>query len=130
MTAAERLPDPVAVVGSVVVDTGARSVVVRPPDAMSGRDRRLWAEAWRRQRRSERAGWPLGLASPVFGRLPGGDQEVRSRPAEGEALVFDVPKGVRGFAALAGRPRVSAIVVVDRSTGDFVSCRFRDTELG
>jgi hypothetical protein len=124
VTAAEALPQPQAIDAAVFVDAIERTLTARLRDTAGGYERRLWTEAWQALRRAEAAGWPVDGAGEVWADLPGARQVTRGRPGEAATLTFRFPPGARGFADLISRPRVAAILTVDRSSHRFLTCRF------
>jgi hypothetical protein len=124
VTAVEALPQPQAISAVVFVDAVSRTLTARLPDKAGGYERLLWTQAWQQLRRAQEAGWPASGAPWIFADVPGGDRSVHGVPTEGGTLSFSFPVGTPGFGALVSKPGVSAIVVVDRGTERFVSCRF------
>jgi hypothetical protein len=121
--AAEVLPRPVAVVCPVFADTLSRTLTVRPGDQVGGYELAIWREAWTAQRRSQEAGWPLG-SSWVWADVPGARRVVHGVPVDGGQMSFTFPVGTAGFAQLVSKPGLYAIVTVDISTRQFLTCRF------
>lgn len=120
----EALPRPQAVDAVAFVDTLTRTVTVRLPDTASGYTKLLWRDAWTRQRRSMEAGWPPSGSSWLYCDVPGARRVVHGEPVEGGQMSFCFPVGVAGFAQLVGKPGLVAIVTLDVSTRDFLTCRF------
>ena len=124
MTAAEALPQPVAVDGVVFNDVLSRTLTVRLSDQADGFTRLLWQRAWRQQRRAQEAGWPVNGARWVYADVPGARQVVHGQPGEGGTLQFTFPPGTAGYSKLISKPGVVAVVTVDRGTHRFLTCRF------
>jgi hypothetical protein len=124
VTAAEALPRPVAVEGVVFNDVLTRTLSVRPSDQASGYRRLLWQQAWRQQRRSQEAGWPVDGAPWIFADVPGARRVVHGLPAEGGVMSFHFPPGTAGYSELISKPGLVAVVTVDRGTHQFLTCRF------
>jgi hypothetical protein len=123
VTAAEALPRPLAVTCVTFVDPASRTVSVRPGDQANGYTQRLWREAWSRQRRSQEAGWPASGAPWLFADVPGRARVTHGVPSEGGVMAFHWPVGSPGFAELVSRPGLLAVVTVDLSSGQFLTCR-------
>jgi hypothetical protein len=129
VTAAEVLPQPKAIACVTFVDPTSRSVSVRPSDQAGGYTQRLWREAWLAQRRSREAGWPASGAPWIYADVAGAPRAVRGVPSDGGVMVFHWPTGVAGFAQLVSTV-VTAIVTVDLSSGQFMSCKFLTNQPG
>jgi hypothetical protein len=124
VTATEPLPRPVAIECVVFNDVPTRTLSVRPSDQANGYTKLLWREAWGAQRRSQEAGWPAGGAPWLFADALGARRAVHGLPAEGGVMAFHFPPGAAGYSQLTGRPGLIAVATVDRSSRQFLSCRF------
>jgi hypothetical protein len=124
VTAVEALPQPQAIDAVVFVDTLTRTLSVRLSDQAGGYERLLWTQAWQALRRAQEAGWPASGAPWVWADVPGARQVVHGEPGEAATLRFTFPVGTPGFAKLVSKPGVVAIATVDRSTHQFLTCRF------
>ena len=119
----EALPQPVALEAVVVPDFASRTLSVRLSDQADGRTRRLWEQAWRKQRRSQEAGWPVDGSAWLYADLPGAPRVVHGQPVEGGAMAFHFPPGTAGYSELIAKPGVSAIVTIDHGSHEFLTCR-------
>jgi hypothetical protein len=124
VTATEVLPQPVAVDAVVFSDVATRTLTVRLPDAASGYTKLLWTQAWQAQRRAEQAGWPLDGAPWLYADVPGTPRVVHGLPAEGGVMTFHFPPGTAGYSQLISKPGLVAVATIDRSTFQFLTCRF------
>jgi hypothetical protein len=120
----EALPQPQAIDAAVFVDAVQRTLTARLRDTAGGYERMLWTQAWQALRRAEANGWPIDGPGEVWCDLPSARQVARGQPGEAGTLQFAFPPGTRGFAELISRPRVVAVVTVDRGTHRFLTCRF------
>jgi hypothetical protein len=108
----------------VFADVAARTLTVRLSEQESGYTKLLWRTGWQALRQAEEAGWPASGAPRVWADAPGARRVVYGLPGEGGTLVFRFPAGTPGFAELVGRPGLTSLVTVDRSTYRILSVKF------
>jgi hypothetical protein len=118
------VPRPKVVVCVVFADTATRTLSVRPGDTVGGYEQAIWREAWQSQRRAQEGGWPPTGARWLWADVPGAPRVVHGLPAEGGVMSFHFPVGVAGFGTLIGKPGLVALVSLDISTREFLTCRF------
>jgi hypothetical protein len=127
-TTTEAVPQPLAVDAAVDVDFAGRALSVRLPDAAGGHERSLWRSAHQALLAAERSGWRSRVPT-VWAHTDRRRDIAHGRPGEFASLRFTfarVPDSA--FSELVGRPRLAAIVVIDRSAGHFMSVRFLHRE--
>jgi hypothetical protein len=118
------VPQPVALECVVFADYAARTLSVRLSDRASGYERQAWLQAWQSQRRSREAGWPVDGAPWLYADVPGARRVAHGLPGDGGVMSFHFPPGAAGYSALISKPGLVAIVTVDRSSQQFLTCRF------
>jgi hypothetical protein len=88
----ERLPQPLALDGVVVIDYAARVLAVRLPDSAGGHARSLWRQAHVQLVAAEQSGWRA--AHPfLWGGALRNREIVHGLPGDGLALLFHFPVG-------------------------------------
>ena len=121
--AAERLPSPLAVDGVVAIDTPSRTLAVRLSDTASGYEQHLWREAHGALSREEGSGW-RGRSITVWCSAPGHPNIVAAVPGDFQMLLARFRPAESVFTELVGRPKLAAIVVLDRELAQFMAVRF------
>jgi hypothetical protein len=121
----EGLPQPMAVDGVVTADYAARTLAVRLPDSAGGHAVSLWRQAYGQLRKAEEGSWRVAHPT-LWGGAFGDRQVVHGKPGDFGHLVFHFPPGVGVdvYSRLVGKPRLAAIVVIDRSLCQFMSVQF------
>jgi hypothetical protein len=123
--ATERLPQPYVVDAVVSNDVIARTLTVRLSDAAGGYEKSLWLQAYQQLRAAEQSG-SRGQQRTVWASAVGASRIAFATPdPDRQALLFHFQPGVAAYAALIGNPGLTATVAVDRSSGRFMSVRFR-----
>jgi hypothetical protein len=132
--AAEVVPRPMALDAVVDIDYASRTLAVRPPDVAGGHVRSLWrqahlallrAEELALLRPAELAGFRSRWVPEVWAHTDRRRNIAHGRPGEFAMLRFEFPKTPdSAFSQLVGRPRLAAIVTIDRSAGHFLACKF------
>jgi hypothetical protein len=118
------LPRPKAIDCVVFADTATRTLSVRPGDQAGGYEKAIWREAWSAQRRAQEAGWPPTGSQWLWADVAGAPRAVHGLPAEGGVMAFTFPVGTAGFGTLISKPGLVALVSLDISTREFLTCRF------
>jgi hypothetical protein len=73
--------------------------------------------------RSEQSGW---RGAPFLWASGAGQSDIaHGLPGDNLTLLFHFPAGKEAYAALVSKPGLSAFVVIDHSTGHFLSVRLR-----
>jgi hypothetical protein len=126
------LPSPLAAVGVVSSDRASRTLTVRLSDLEQGFPRLCWREAYRALRRSEEFGWRT--ADPTVWAGTDSADKVASAVA-GEAdfggmLRFAFQPGEPAYQQLVSKPKLTAIVLLDRSSHRFLGVKFRNSRQG
>jgi hypothetical protein len=123
--ATERLPQPYVVDAVVSNDVIARTLTVRLSDAAGGYEQSLWLQAYQQLRAAEQ--WVAWQQPTVWASAVGASRIAFATPdPDRQALLFHFQPGVAAYAALIGKqPGLTATVAVDRSSGRFMSVRFR-----
>jgi hypothetical protein len=115
------LPDPVVAPVAVAVDSDEHALTVWPVETRSWAGR-LWDDGIEDLAEAEATGnWDY--ATPVWGVV--GNRRVARGVPEGGVLVFRFRGGDPFYRELAATPRLSAVVVVDRSRGHILAVNFR-----
>ena len=115
---------PHAVGGVVYNDVVSRTLFVRLPDAASGHDRSLWRQAHQRLVAAEQAGWPV--SEPwLWAHAPGKREVAHGLPGDAGTIKCHFPPGEAVYSKLVGKPRLSAIVVIDSSACRSLHVAFR-----
>ena len=73
---------------------------------------------------AEQAGWPLS-APWLWAHAPGKQRVAHGLPGDAGAIKFHFPAGEGVYSKLVGKPRLSAIVVIDSSSCRFLHVAFR-----
>jgi hypothetical protein len=120
----EVLPSPLAIDAAVDIDFDSRTLAVRLPDAAAGgHATSLWRAAHLALLRAEQAG-SRSRVPAVWAHTDRRRDIAHGRPGEFATLRFTFPRTPdSAFSELVGRPRLAAIVVIDRSAGHFMSVR-------
>jgi hypothetical protein len=121
--AAERVPSPVAVDGTVDIDIPSRTLAVRVSERESGYNRLWWREAHTALTTAEETGWRNHRA--VYASAPGASDVAHATPGDYRMLLVRFPSGVSAFAELVGKPGLVALVTVDRNSGPFIGVSFK-----
>jgi hypothetical protein len=117
-------PRPKVVDCVVFADTTTRTLSVRPGDQVGGYEKAIWREAWQSQRRAQESGWPLSGSRWIYADVPGAPRVVHGVPVDGGQMAFHFPVGTAGFGTLIAKPGLVALVSLDISTREFLTCRF------
>jgi hypothetical protein len=120
--AAERVPSPVVVDGTVDIDVPSRTLAVRVSERESGYNRMWWKEAHTALRSADEDGWRNHRY--VYASAPGASNVAHAVPGDYRMLLVRFPSGVSAFAELVGKPGLSATVAIDRSSGRFMNVKF------
>jgi hypothetical protein len=124
MTAATApIPSPQIVDGVVAIDIPTRTLAVRVSELEQAGGRRLWREAFDALKASQESGWRTGPPT-LWASAPGASQVAHAVPGDFGMLLFRFPTGEASFAALIGKPGLTARVGLDRSTSHFINVRF------
>jgi hypothetical protein len=122
-TTTEVLPSPLAVDAVVSVDFDSRALAVRLPDAAGGHAQSLWRQAHLALLAAERAGFRSRVPA-VWAHTDRRRDIAHGRPGEFATLRFSFPRPPdSAYSELVGRPRLAAIVTIDRAAGHFLSVR-------
>jgi hypothetical protein len=127
--ATTRLPSPMAVVGVVSPIIPERALVVRISDDASGYARSAWRTAHQALKSSEESGW-RNADPAVYGSTDKADNVASATagdPVFGGLLRFRFYDD-EAYLQLVGNPGLTALVVVDRETQRFLSCKFRNRQ--
>jgi len=123
--ATERVPQPAVIDAVVSNDVIARTLTVRLSDAAGGYEKSLWLQAHQQLRAAEQSG-SRGQQPTVWASAVGASRIAFATPdPDRQALLFHFQPGVAAYAALIGKPGLTATVAVDGSSGRFMSVRFR-----
>jgi hypothetical protein len=125
LIAAEKLPQPKAVVGVVDNDVANRTLFVRLTEHASGYERLLWRQAYGQLVQAEQAGWPANHRF-VWASAPGAFQVAHVLPGDYATLKVHFPTSVEAYQKLISRPRLTALATVDRETHRFLSVKFQN----
>ena len=120
--AAERVPSPVVVDGTVDIDVPSRTLAVRVSERESGYNRMWWKEAHTALRSADEDGWRNHRY--VYASAPGASNVAHAVPGDYRMLLVRFPSGEPSFAQLVGKPGLTALVTVDRNSGHFVGVKF------
>jgi|SRR5215212_483094 len=124
MTAPATELRPLAVDAVVYNDVASRTLFCRLRDDAGGHARSLWSQAYQQLRKAEQAGWPL--SEPwLWAHAPGKREVAHGLPADAGMIKFHFPAGQTAYSELVGKPRLSAIVVIDSSACRFLHVAFR-----
>ena len=120
----EVLPSPLAVDAVVSIDYDSRVLGVRLPDAAGGHTQSLWRAAHRALLTAEQSGFRSRVPT-VWAHTDRRRDIAHGRPGEFATLQFAFPLAPgSAYSELVGRPRLAALVTIDRSAGHFLSVRF------
>ncbi|HEY6688335.1 MAG TPA: hypothetical protein VI094_19245 [Propionibacteriaceae bacterium] len=120
--AQERVPAPVVVDGTADIDIPSRTLAVRVSERESGYNRLWWREAHTALKAAEESGWRSHRA--VYASAPGASDVAHATPGDYGMLLVRFQSGMQAFAELVGKPGLSALVSIDRSSGRFMGVRF------
>jgi hypothetical protein len=121
------LPQPLAITAPVTADFATMTLIVRRPEAAGGTEKLLWRESHAALTSAEERGWPSGTQF-VWGSAPGSYQFAHAAPGPNLTLLFAFAvrtPAAQVYAALVGRPGLSAFVTADKSTRYFLGVTFR-----
>jgi hypothetical protein len=121
--ATTRVPQPLAVDGAVFNDVAVRTLIVRLSERAGGYARLLWREGHGALLEAEANGFRTG-APTVWASAPGIDRIAHGLPGDDLALRFYFQPGEPAYAALVGKPGLTAIVTLDRETSRFLTVKF------
>jgi hypothetical protein len=121
--AAERLPTPLAVDGVVAIDTPSRTLAVRLSESAGGYEQHLWREAHGALSREQDSGW-RGATSTVWCSAPGQRNIMAATAGDFQMLLARFRPGESAYTELVGRPRLYAIVTMDRELARFLAVKF------
>jgi hypothetical protein len=120
----EVLPSPLAVDAVVSVDFDSRTLAVRLPDAAGGHTQSLWRQGHLALLTAEQSGFRSRVPA-VWAHTDRRRDIAHGRPGELATLRFTFPRTPdSAYSELVGRPRLAALVTIDRSAGHFLSVRF------
>ena len=123
MTAATTpVPSPLAVTGIVDIDIPSRVLAVRLSELESGYSKLWWRESHAALKAAERIGWRLHRT--VYVSTPTASDVAHAVPGDYQMLLVRFPSGVSAFTELVGKPGLTALVSIDRSSGHFMSVKF------
>jgi hypothetical protein len=118
-----------AVVGIVSSIIPERVLVVRISDTASGYERSCWKDGYQALKASEESGWRT--AGPTVWAGTDKADKVASAVAGGAEfgglLRFTFAPNEPSYVQLVGRPGLTAIVVLDRSSRRLLSVKFRNS---
>jgi hypothetical protein len=120
--ATEKVPQPLAVTGIVDLDIPNRTLAVRLSELESGYSKLWWRESHAALKAAERNGW-RGHRT-VYVSTPTASDVAHAVPGDYQMLLVRFPAGVSAFTELVGRPGLTSIVSIDRSSGHFVGVKF------
>ena len=125
MTAAavERVPSPLAVGAAVTIDVPSRTLAVRLSETAGGYEQHLWREAHSALLRDQDSGW-RGSGPVVWCSAPGRRDIVPAVAGDFGMLLARFRPGESAYTELVGRPRLYAIVVLDREQHRFLTVKF------
>ena len=121
------VPSPLAVTGIVDIDIPSRTLTVMLSDAEQGFPRLCWKEAYQALRRSEQSGWRTAQPT-VWASTDSADRVASATAGDavfGGLLRFVFPPGEASFVQLVGKPGLTALVVLDRSSHRFMGVKFK-----
>ena len=121
--ATSTVPQPLAITGVVINDFPSRTLFVRRPDNFIGPGRIAWTRGYQALRRQEETGY-RGDVPDLWASTKTADRVAHGKPADGFMLKFFFEPGNQAYGELIVKPRLTAIVTVDRSTGYFLGCKF------
>ena len=121
--APERVPTPLAVDAVVIVDMASRSLAVRLSDKASGYEQHLWREAHGALSREQDSGW-RGATSTVWCSAPGRRDITTVTAGDWQMLLARFRPGESAYTELVGRPKLYAIVTIDRESSRFLTVKF------
>jgi hypothetical protein len=122
LAATEPLPQPLAAVGVVTVDVAQRVLYVRLSDLEKGHAQSLFRQSFQAMKTSEEKGSTGGT---VWAASPSSDRVAFAKTGDGGLLRFHFPPGEKSFTELVGRPNLTAILTMDRSSCRFLRCKFQ-----
>jgi hypothetical protein len=123
LSATERVPQPMAIDAVVVNDSAARTLFVRLGDTVTGPARIAWLRGYQALVQSEASGYSGNLPD-LWASTKTAERVAHGVPGDGGMLKFHFPVGNAAYAQLISKPRLTAIVTVDRATGYFLRCAF------
>jgi hypothetical protein len=123
-TATTPIPQPLAMNGIARTDPASRTLTVSRPDQLSGYQKLAWRVAHQALQLAEMNGWPQSGAPFLWAHTADQRDIVHGRPGDNLTLEFHFPAGVSAYTQLVSRPGLSAIVVVDESSGYFTGVKF------
>ena len=125
--ATEKVPQPLAVTGIVDIDIPNRTLTVMLSDAERGFPRLVWRESYAALRRSEESGWRTGQPT-VWASTDSADKVASAAAGDasfGGMLRFQFAPGEASFMQLIGKPGLTAIIVLDRSSHRYMGVKFK-----
>ena len=127
LAATTPLPQPMAVTAVVSSVISERVLVVRISDTASGYERQCWRTAFQALRRSEEGGW-RDAGPAVYASTDTADRVASAVAGDavfGGLLRFTFAPGEPSFVQLVGKPGLTCLVVLDRSSHRFLSVKFK-----
>jgi hypothetical protein len=121
----ERLPQPMTVDGIVYNDVMTRTLEVSRPQNLSGYQKLSWRTAHEALVRAEQYGWRSPAAPFLWANGVGQTDIAHGLPGDNLKLLFHFPIGKDAYRQLVSQPGLAAFVSIDKSTGWFMSVRFR-----
>jgi hypothetical protein len=105
-------------------DFAARTLFVRLGDTVTGSARIAWQRGYDGLRLLEDSGYSRHSIPDLWASMQDGERIAHAATGDAATLKFHFPPGNTAYRQLTGKPRLAAIVTVDRATGYFVNCRF------
>jgi hypothetical protein len=121
--AVERLPTPLAVEGAVAIDNPSRTLAVRLTENAGGYESHLWRQAHGALLREQDSSW-RGATSVVWCSAPGQRDITAATAGDFQMLLARFRPGESVYTELVGRPRLYAIVTIDRELCRFLTVKF------
>jgi hypothetical protein len=122
--ATEKVPQPVVMDATVINDPAARTLTVKLGENASGYQKLQFREAWWGLVSAVQSGWIT--ATPTVWAHGVGERDIAFAVPDPDRpmLLFHFVVGKTAYGELVSRPRLAAVVSVDRSTGRFIGVRF------
>jgi hypothetical protein len=121
---ADVVPQPLTIEAVVVNDFAARTLFVRLGDTVTGSAREAWQRGYNALRLLEDSGYSRQTIPDLWASMKGADRISHAAAGDASMLKFFFEPGNTAYSQLVGKPRLYALVTVNRATGYFMGCKF------